>query len=257
VYVVTTFDEGELVVIGVTAWARYLPTDFQYGDAKELRKHILLHTAAEIQEMEFFTSTPGTTQSLTKRRLRNLSLPQLKIALFGDTDFPEFEDVDDNKKLGDFLVLCTDPDSKQSGIGRLLLAFAINRMAKKYTSVLLNLGKSNGQVNATMQDMAVNSFGFAKIDTTFSSERFDVENLVFRSDHGEDDVFLLRETGDLKLTDVQTTLDLDRRVLGTLTCTRSNKTGFSSNGSKYVDARTDQRCGANKGYSNPYAGNYQ
>ena len=71
-------------------------------------------------------------------------------------------------------------------------------------------------------------------------------------------MFLLRDDTNITSTELNTILDLTRSSIGNKTCSRARHGyKFAVNGSEYVDAADwEMYCGVNKGYGNPYAGNY-
>lgn len=250
IYLTTTVSNGTLIVTGVVAWAKYLQSDYLYGDIKLLKRKALLLTDKKIESL-FNT---------TKAKLRNMKSDILEDLLFTDSDHPTFESVDNVKKVGDLLILCVNPNANKSGLGRILFANFLHRAGNKYDNLLVNLGKKNGLYNPRMKSLA-ETFNFHVVDATFTRNNLNVEAVVFKGENGEKETFLTLDTQqELTLeNNFVDYLDLDYIQLGTYTCSKNVPLDFNyaTNGSKYTSQQEwTTHCGANKGYSNPYAGNY-
>lgn len=250
IFLTTTISQGNLIVTGIVAWAKYLPVDYLYGDIKFLKRSALLLPSNRISDL-FNT---------TKSKFRKIKGQALDDLLLTDVDYPSFESIDDVKQLGDLLILCVDPNANKSGLGRLLFANFLHRAGNKYSNLLVNLGKSNGSHNPRMKSLA-ETFDFQEIKATFTRDDLDIQEVVFKGENGEKETFLALNTQhELTLeNNFVDYLDLDYLQLGTYTCSKNVPPDFNyaTNGAKYTSQQEwSTHCGANKGYSNPYAGNY-
>jgi hypothetical protein len=247
IYLATVIKDGELLVVGIIAWAKYHKFDFLYGDLAVMKRAALALSVQGIQA-EF---------GYTKAALRRLRRGQLEDLLFENDDNPEFDGIDDTNNLGDLLMICINPDSDKSGIGRLLFAYFMQRSTKVYDNILVHLSLQNGVYNERMKTLA-ETFGFQETDATFTREDLKLDSIEFKGVRAEVETFLARDDSEIDLDDLKDILDLSLHPIGNFTCSR-NTHGFTyaTNGSRYVNAAEwDTKCGANKGYSNPYAGNY-
>jgi GNAT superfamily N-acetyltransferase len=259
IHLATAIDEKALKVVGIVAWARYDKFDYLYEDASTLASRALTHL-----NVDEFREKMGCTKEAFSKLKSNQKDKITAEKLFEDDDFALFDQFPpDEKEVADLLILCVDPDAKKKGIGRAMLAKCLQRAQKKYSKVLINLGKNNGVVNDAMKDLAEDA-GFIKIGAKFNREDLGVEMEDFKDVNGDDEVFMLMEVGDDDpgFAFFQDFLDLAKGEIGTVSCTHNKPEDFdyAPNGARYI-AKTEEDdwasfCGANKGYTNPTAGNY-
>jgi GNAT superfamily N-acetyltransferase len=252
IYLATVINKKKIKLIGIIAWSKYLPDDYLFGNLEYLKSKAL-----RLSNSNFTISFNG----LTKSEFKALETSQLEDLLLTDEDNPKFSGIskEEEKDLGDLLILCVDSRAKTKGVGTLLFSYFLKRAAKKYSNLLVYLGQKNGSVNSKMKDLA-EKYGFRTTNAYFSRGSLGIRNRIFEGSEGEKMQFLTKHTEDeLDFGVFQRNLDLTLEDLGTYTCSRNPPENFSfaSNGSKYVGENDwDRFCGGNKGYTNPYAGNY-
>ena len=230
IYLATTMRAGDLDIIGYVIWSRLERVKSQVDEMKQLFYDTEKDYDEKMPDIDF-KKTYG---------LQTISFP---------------ENVPMNIKNGDIKIVCSAANGKKEkdipkGIGRLLFAYAIARMQRIYRGIFME------NIKGTKLIKIGESFGFDKAVGSITGKEADGLEYEMKIDRR---FSYLPEDKFRTNADYLFFLNGNRRKLGTVSCSRSGKTGYAPNGAKYLnptDDMWDAYCkNGNKGFTNPYAGN--
>lgn len=260
VYVATVVNREGLKVVGIVIWRDFHLDNYVYSDFKALRAKAL-----KLRPEVLLEAFPDVNLAKLKRNVGSTggyAYHEVLDLLESDTDYPKFDTGraglgPEGDLGGELSVICMKNDVQKSGIGRLLLAFAIHRMPRQYSYIISDIVKNPTQRNTKR---LFREFNFHQLKAFYENAKLRIRRWPFRNgpNVNENTLFMYRDRP-LSLDELEDVLSLTRINTGSVKCrTRRTPNVYTHalDGSLYAEAGDDLYCGANKGYNNVYAANF-
>ena len=267
---------------GIIAWGEFNESEYTFT-GKQLFKNIKQLKSDRIQELVGIKKKKFTSRHRISRSLDAIEVLLGDITIdweISENNFDPIKDMTCNLRF-----MCSNPESRKGGVGRIMLGYmmaVLARPSNRYEHIIVEMAESSTTNKISKSQTALLSgINLKTISATITDERYGINKQALEDQF--DDVKLHFMGGPIcdimpniltKIIDLNIGSRSTGRVsaptgsvneLDTISCSRKSLVdlgiAYAPNGSRYVSSvdhavEYARKCGANKGWTNPYAGNY-